>query len=194
MVAKEWVQNVLLARKQKLVAWILDCSSRGFPINKVGLLYSVQKILEECDINTKLLKGTPGRKWFESFRKRHPEVSHKKAEFINKARAAVSEESIRRWFSHTKELLGTDAGILNNPERVFNMDETAIFLSPKGSLVLGPKGKNIYDVGTSDKDNVTTLIAVNAAGLIAPPLTIYKFKRLPKTYATAAPEGWGVGT
>nr|CAI5845243.1 unnamed protein product [Callosobruchus analis] len=104
--------------------------------------------------------------------KRHPEVSHKKAEFINKARAAVSEESIRRWFSHTKELLGTDAG----------------------SLVLGPKGKNIYDVGTSDKDNVTTLIAVNAAGLIAPPLTIYKFKRLPKTYATAAPEGWGVGT
>nr|CAI5830211.1 unnamed protein product [Callosobruchus analis] len=158
--------------EQKLVAWILDCSSRGFPINKEGLLYSVQKILEECDINTKLLKGTPGRKWFESFMKRHPEVSHKKAEFINKARAAVSEESIRRWFNHTKELLGTDAG----------------------SLVLGPKGKNIYDVGTSDKDNVTTLIAVNAAGLIAPPLTIYKFKRLPKTYATAAPEGWGVGT
>lgn len=179
--------------EQKLVKWIFECADKGFPINKESLAYSVQKLIEEFDIEANFTNNIPGRKWFDTFLKRHPEVSQKHAEFMNKARASVSELNIRRWFNETRELLGADCDVLKHPKRIFNMDETAIFLSPKGSLVLGPRGKNIYDVGSSDKDNVTTLIAANAEGTIAPPLTIFKFQRLPKAYAQAAPKGWGLG-
>lgn len=89
--------------------------------------------------------------------------------------------------------MGPECDVFNYPQQIFNMDETSFFLSPKGTLVLGPKGKSVYDVGTSDKDNITTLIAVNAAGQIAPPLTIYKFKRLPKVYAEAGPKNRAIG-
>ena len=67
------------------------------------------------------------------------------------------------------------------------------FFHLKIHLFLGQREK-MYDIGTSDKDNVTTLIAVNAERLIAPPFTIYKFKRLPWTYAEAAPKNWGIRT
>lgn len=83
-------------------------------------------------------------------------------------------------------MLGPNYDILNYPNRIFNMNETAMYLSPKGTLIFGIRGKNVYDIGTSD--NVTTLFAVNAAGAIVTPLTIYKFKRLPRVYAEATPK------
>lgn len=67
----------------------------------------------------------------------------RRAAFINKVRSAVSESSVRCWFSKTKELLEPDYGISNHPKQIFNMDETDIFLPPEA--------KNVYDVGTSNK-------------------------------------------
>lgn len=141
MVAGESVHNVCLARKWNK-NWFLGSSA----VVQEGLLYYVQKFQAECDIDTKLLKKEPGKKWFESFMKRRPEISRKKAELINKARVAVSKETVRCCCSHVKKLFSTDVAISNNPERIFNIDETAIFVSPKGSLVMGPPGKNIYNI------------------------------------------------
>ncbi|KAK9702367.1 hypothetical protein QE152_g29998 [Popillia japonica] len=73
------------------------------------------------------------------------------------------------------------------------MDETAVFLYPKGTLLLAEKGKPLYDItSTSEKENVTTLITVNAEGQMAPPLTMYKYNRLPNAVIEAAPSGWGI--
>lgn len=38
-------------------------------------------------------------------------------------------------------------------------------LAPKSGFVIGPRGKHVYDERTSsDKENITTLFAVNALG------------------------------
>lgn len=69
-----------------------------------------------------------------------------------------------------------------------------IFLSPKGGLILAEKGKQVYGTSrNSDKENITNLITVNAAGDFAPPLTIFKFDRLPASYVNKAPTGWSLG-
>lgn len=60
-------------------------------------------------------------------------------------------------------------------------------------LVLAVKGKSVYDVATNDKENVTTLFTVNAAGEFATPLTIYNYERLPRACIEAAPRNWGIG-
>lgn len=66
-----------------------------------------------------------------------------KAESVNKARAIVTEESIRSWFRVLKQYL-TDTkneDILEDPDRILNGDETRC---PKTVKVLGPRGwKNL---------------------------------------------------
>ncbi|KAJ8939849.1 hypothetical protein NQ318_011857 [Aromia moschata] len=95
----------------------------------------------------------PGKTWYGNFMKRHPELSHKQSEYLNKARATVTEDKIRGWFKKTLELLGEDAVILEDPR-----------------CVLAEKGKPVYGTSAnSDKENITTLITINANGEFAPP-------------------------
>lgn len=92
----------------ELVAWITSNAARGFPINREGLLYSVQHIVLKTNKQTPFIDSKPVKKWFYSFLRRHPTISQKHAEYLSKARACVTEHNIRRWFTETRELLGED--------------------------------------------------------------------------------------
>lgn len=181
--------------EKMLVAWIKECSRAGFPINKDGLLDSVKKIVITGELKTPFKNNRPGRSWFLSFMARHPDLSKKHAEYINKARAMITEEKIRKWFEEVTELIGHEGcEILKEPTRVWNCDETSFFLSPKGGLILAPRGEHVYDTSNnSDKENITTLFTVNAAGQKAPPLTLYKYKRMNQDVIQNAPDNWSIG-
>lgn len=71
---------------------------------------------------------------------------------------------------------------MNHLKWIFHINETVRFLSLKGCLILDLKDKNVYNVGTFDKNNVTTLIAINTTGTIEVLLTIFKFKCLSKDF------------
>ncbi|XP_050064281.1 uncharacterized protein LOC126553153 [Aphis gossypii] len=177
-----------------LVEWVLTCAKMGFPVDREGLLSSVKKLVDESEMKTPFINNRPGKKWFYGFMNRHKCLSQKHAEYVNKARGSVTEEKIRKWFDEVSELLGENLYVLNYPERVFNMDETCFYLAPKGELILGPRGCNVYDEQTNNnKENITTLFAANALGNWAPPLTIYKYERIPAKIAQSAPPGWGLG-
>lgn len=185
--------------EERLCEWLKNCAKAGFPVNKDGLLFSVQKLSAELftEIGDKgpYVDKLPGKTWYTNFMNRHPELSYKQAEYLNKARATVSEARIREWFRQTYDLLGEDVSVLNYPSRVWNMDESAFYLNPKGGCFLAEKGKPVYGTSAnSDKENITTLITVNASGDFAPPLTLYKFERIPKAYFEALPTNdWGIG-
>ncbi|XP_063219543.1 uncharacterized protein LOC134529419 isoform X1 [Bacillus rossius redtenbacheri] len=178
-----------------LVQWIIDCANMGFPVDKEDLCSSVKKLLDEGNVQQKLfLDNRPGKKWYYSFLKRHPVISQKHAEYVNRARGAVTEEKIRAWFREVYTSLKDYSDVLEDPNRVFNMDETCFCLVSKGLLILGPRGQQIYDESSnSDKENITTLFAVNANGKFAPPLTIYKYTRIPANVIKSAPPEWGIG-
>lgn len=62
------------------------------------------------------------------------------------------------------------------------------------AIVIAERGKPAYNVSaSSNKENITTLFTVNAAGEIAPPFTLFAYERLPKTCIEKAPKGWGIG-
>lgn len=73
--------------------------------------------------------------------KRHPELSVKKAEYLGKARALVNQPKIEKWFEETRELLGNEICVLEDPSRVWNMDESAFFLILKDQYSLQKKEK-----------------------------------------------------
>lgn len=59
---------------------------------------------------------------------------------------------------------------------------------------MAEKGIHVYDTSAkSDKENIKKLITVSVAGVIAPPLTVNKYKRMNQEIARSAPSYWGLG-
>lgn len=97
-------QPILTVEGEKKIAdWIVNMAKRGFPIKKIDLIETVEKIIKDSDKKNKFKGGRPGERWYQNFLKRHPIISLREAEGINKARAVVTEESIRRWFFNLEE-------------------------------------------------------------------------------------------
>ena len=71
-------------------------------------------------------------------------------------------------------------GILLDPTRSFNFDETGIVLSAGYSRVLGIKGlKHCFEEKKArEKQNITVLSTVGADGSLPPPMIIYPRKRI----------------
>lgn len=76
----------------------------------------------------------PGKKWFESFLKRHPNLVEKTAENLTKARDGVKETDVINWFQEIEQYLEQNnlKDIVKDPNRVFNADESAFFFVSEG--------------------------------------------------------------
>ncbi|XP_055714409.1 uncharacterized protein LOC129808661 [Phlebotomus papatasi] len=181
--------------EEHLVKWISDAANRGFPVIKDSLLMSVQELNKDHSVtNNFKIRIKPSKVWYYAFFRRHPEIRRKQAEYVNKARGSVTEEKIRKWFRDVLQQLGDDVAILAHPQRVWNMDESGFNLAPTGELVLAAAGRHVYiESRNSDKENITTLFCVNASGCFGPPLTLYKYARLPAVAALSAPAHWALG-
>ncbi|KAJ8892531.1 hypothetical protein PR048_005112 [Dryococelus australis] len=86
--------------------------------------------------------GRPGRKWCQSFRRRNPGLTLRTPQNLTVSCAAVTQEKIASWFEEVGAYLkGSDIEtVLTNPQRIFNANETAFFLNPKGSKIIARKG------------------------------------------------------
>lgn len=149
--------------EQKLVDWILFVSSKGFPYTKDMLLDSVKLLMKELKRENPFTNGRPGRHWFEAFLKRHPELSLRTPQNLCERRAQVTEEKLRGWFQEIEDYLRSKNLLDIDRSRIFNCDESAFFLNPKGNKVItDKKSKGVYNlVGTNDKECLTVLITGN---------------------------------
>jgi len=163
---KRGPESILNENEEKeLVKWIFHASKCGFPIIKEHLLDSVQNIIKKRKRSTPFTNERPGKHWYKAFLRRNPELSEKMCQNLMKRRANVTEEALKEWFSEVKTFLNSKNHLDIGPNRIFNLDESAFFFSPKSSKVLVRKGeKAVYNVCGNDKECYTSLIAGNAAG------------------------------
>ena len=110
--------------EEEVVNWIFHCCKAGFPVTKSQLLISVQGICKILKKTNPFTDDIPGRSWYESFLKRHPEISTRISENVCLNRAKVTEQSLRNWYSETSKYLSSENLLIIKPERVFNSDET----------------------------------------------------------------------
>lgn len=82
------MRNIAIGNEtvRKLVARILSSAVKDFLINRVGIIHSVQKMLQEHNIKIEYIKG----------------ASPRETKFISKAKAAVSKRSMLQWFREIK--------------------------------------------------------------------------------------------
>ncbi|XP_060803913.1 uncharacterized protein LOC132902523 [Amyelois transitella] len=180
-----------------IVLWILEMAKAGFPVTVQQLQDSVCKLVTELNIETPFKNNRPGRHWYESFKKRHPEIRLRTSQNLTEPRAAVTYEALRKWFAEISEFFKEKnlEAVIKNPKRVFNCDETAFFLNPKGNKVLAGRGnKTVYQkVNADEKECLTVLLTGNAAGDVPPPMIVYQYARIPRDLALSVPKNWGVG-
>lgn len=160
--------------EERIVQWMFTRAKAGFPVTKNNLLDGVSNFLKKIQRPNPFTQGVPGRSWFESFLKRHPNISVRMAQNLTSSRANVTKENLIHWSPEVQHYLQDNnlMEIFEDPSRVFNADEAALFLNPKGSKVLVPRGsKSVYKIVNPDEKECLTVL-MNADGTIAPPLIL----------------------
>ena len=117
--------------------------------------------------------------WWESFKRRNPDLKLRTAEPLSYARLIASHPDILDYYYDLVEntLIGND--LLDKPSQVFNADESGMPLDPSPLKLVVPRGaKHSQTVCTGDKSKVTVLACCNAAGYVIPPFVIFDRKTL----------------
>lgn len=182
--------------EQRIAKWILDKAQIGYPMHHNIVKSSIKKVLDDAKHKTSFKDNLTGRKWMKLFLKRFLKIKKKHTEILSKSRASVTEEMIREWFAEVHQYLkSVDAlYILNDPTRIYNLDETGVHLYPKTGIVLGPEGeKNCYEISPGqEKVNITVLYTYSAAGVSIRPIIVYPYQRMPAELRDSVPEGYVV--
>ncbi|XP_018394291.1 PREDICTED: jerky protein homolog-like [Cyphomyrmex costatus] len=182
--------------ENKIVTWILERFDAKCPVTKTQLLDNVKLYLDINKEDSLFKDNRPGRHWFESFLKRHPQISKRMSKKrVSNARNKATEGKIRAWFTEIQHYLELKNLINVDPSRVFNCDESAFFLHPSGDRVLARKGSKMVHkvIDGSDKETLTVLYTVNAAGTIPPPMIVYWYSRIPFEVSSKIPKEWSFG-
>ncbi|XP_049307835.1 uncharacterized protein LOC125777328 [Bactrocera dorsalis] len=139
----------------------------------------------------------PDRKWLQGFLKRNPTVSQRVSQSLTVSRASVTESSIRSWFKRVYQYLENNncLDVLEDSTRIFNCDESAFFLCPKGQAVLTKRGsKHVYfRSGNDDKECFTLCIGASASGKMMPTFALFPYKRLPTNILSKFPSDLAIG-
>ena len=136
--------------------------------------------------------------YVQLFLKRHPVLSIRTPERVSKARASVTEDGIRTWFTTLKsEVMELDAlDIFSDPSRVFNADESNLQLCPKTGKVVGVKGwKNCYQLAPGPEESTLTFLGTfSASGEIVCPAVIYPYERISSDIVNKVPDNFYGGS
>ncbi|KAJ8039126.1 Tigger transposable element-derived protein 2 [Holothuria leucospilota] len=193
--------NLTMEEEDKLVSWATHMNEIGYGQTKRELQLVVKKILDQDGRKTQFANNLPGRDWWQRFLKRHPQLTERQGEALGKERAQLSHEKVEAWYDEfetymktSQDLDGKGEEILKDPNRLFNCDESGFPLSGKIEKVLAPVGsRNVYQITTSDKKQITVLACMNAAGLYLPPMLIYPGVRFRYYPLEGAPADWFMG-
>lgn len=131
-----------MAEETKIENWLLTITKKGYPVHRTILLDTVKRILDDQGKETIFKNNRPGLTWWEAFKRRHPRITEKEAESLTLARAAVTEESVKKWFAGVELWLKSENlfDIFKDPSRIYNADETGFMLCPKTGRVIAEKG------------------------------------------------------
>ncbi|KAL8586989.1 hypothetical protein ACOMHN_062400 [Nucella lapillus] len=145
------------------------------------------------------LDNLPGKKWISLFMKRHKDVSFRTPQALGAQRAAVTVDKITDWFKLAYDEIKAAGGVLDDPSRIFNCDETGFQLGGGGfTQIIASKNERVYQVTSDTHTQITVLACVSASGEVLDPLIIFPGKRFgydplegfPEAHFAKSDNGW----
>ena len=98
---------------------------RGFPLTRCMVMVFAWAIsLCSGRGNRFSAELGPGDHWWSNFRKRHPELTLRKVDKLDRSRAeCLDPEVVKEYFELLKRTMN-EHGLMNSPRRLYNCDET----------------------------------------------------------------------
>jgi len=162
-----------------LVRYVKDMECRLFGLSKSDvckMAYGLAIRNNICHPFSNVTKRA-GNDWFQSFIRRHSDISLRVPEPTSAARAqGFNKPVVSKFF----EVLDREVAVnAIPPERIYNADETGIQTSHKPSRIVATKGrKQVGSLTSCERGvNTTAVIAVSAVGHYIPPMLIFARKR-----------------
>jgi hypothetical protein len=123
--------------------------------------------------------------------KRNPDISVRKSQNLNEARAQKMNHMIVDDYFNTLKSILVDLGIVHKPHLIFNMDEKGLQMCRhKSPNVLAKKGvRRVHSKGKEHGENVTCVAAGSAIGTAIPPMILFKGVRKVRQWAEILPAG-----
>lgn len=145
----------------------------GYPCSKDELLQLIQNYVLENKIKTRFKDGKPGHDWYIGFMARHPRLSLKKPEHLQKSRKTARNPDVVYDFYDKLENIVSTYNVL--PSFIYNADESGFSSDPSKIRAIGTKGEALSRIsGGSGRENTTVLACVAADGTVLPPMIVFK--------------------
>ena len=168
--------TVLSASEEaSLVSYLVYMANRGFPLTRTmvkAFAWAVAKRSGKSDRFS--AEYGPGEHWWFNFKRRHPEVTLRRTDMLERTRAeALNPDVVTEYFEHLGKTLD-DHGLKNKPRQLYNCDESFVPLDCSREKAVTMKGaKNVYCQTHGTKEHITLLCCASAAGIPHPPMIIY---------------------
>lgn len=180
-------------QEHELAKRIVRLAEIGYPLSnkivrKCVFNYCVQNNLEHKFSQEKKMAG---RYWMKGFLQRNREISIRKAQSMNPARAQkLNKFIVKDYFDKLKGVL-QELDLMDKPERIYNIDEKGCRLSlHHQQTVLAKKGaKRVHLVAPEHGENITVVACANANGVAIPPGILFKGQRMKPEWTDNLPPG-----
>lgn len=148
---------------------MVGCASLGFARSRPQVIQLVQEVVHRHGCDVKVTHG-----WWESFRRRQPNLRLRTVSPLSYVRLVCSDPSIISKYFDLLEQTLLDNGLHDKPAQIFNLDETGMPLDPSAPRVVAGRGsKHPSALAFGDKSQITVLACCSAAGYALPPFVIF---------------------
>lgn len=131
----------------------------------------------------------PSDKWWRGFRKRHPRLTLRKPDKLDRRRSNTAKKSVvKKHFETLKDSL-LAAGLLDKPDHIFNVDETGIEMNKQsGKVVVNRCTKKHHQESVGDREHITANVCCSATGQVLPPMLIFQKCFPSSNYSSTGPD------
>ena len=142
-----------MLEEEELASFLIQCADIGYGHTLEQALTLVQNILDSKEI-----KKTVTRGWWQRFSQRHRNVGLRTAVPLSVARAMATDSNVLdRYFRMLLDTL-TANGVLQKPTQIYNCDETGMPLGATNRRVIASVGSNPSSITSNSKQQITVLV------------------------------------
>jgi hypothetical protein len=165
-------------------------AEHGFGLQKVDVQQLIGEYIKEniqqnnemgeyLRANCRFNEGVPSADWVTSFMKLHHLSLRKPSPLERVRKEAAADPFVVYEFYSLLEKEIESLHLQNSPQQIYNLDESAFFVDPRGGKVIAETGSKVQRViSTSGRNCFTAMACVNAVGTALPPLVIFDAKNL----------------
>ena len=177
--------------EKEFADFLIQISTIGYGKSRRDVMNIAEAVAKQKGL---LRKSKITQGWWREFLKRQDDLSLRRGDNTANVRMdAVNEDTITHYFDLLKKTL-EENGLINSPERIYNVDETGVPLDPKAPNVVTRKGtKKVRYRSTGKKGQITVVACGSATGQIIPPTVIFESKHVKNAWTRNELPGMSYG-